>query len=59
MCGLALCCELIAVANHLDEFSAPQLEVDVLVVAEYRGVEGLGVLERFIDIPFEDGCADF
>ena len=59
VCGLALCGELIAVTDHLDELPAPQLKVDVLVVAKYRGVVRLRVLERSVDVTFEDGCAYF
>lgn len=56
---LALCGELVAVAYHFDEFAAAELEVDVFVVAEDGGVVGIGVLEGFVDVAFEDECADF
>lgn len=51
--------QLVAMPNHLNELLAPQLEVCIPVVAKYRGVVCRGVLERFVDVAFEDGCPDF
>lgn len=38
--------------DHLDEFSTPQPEVDMLIVFEHIWVVDIGVLESFLDVSF-------
>lgn len=49
--------ELAALADHLDEFTAAELEVDVLIIAEHRGVICGSVFESLVNVTVEDGCA--
>lgn len=50
---------LVAAADHFDEFAAPEFEVDFFVVSEDRGVVCHCVFEGFVDVAVEDGGPDF
>ena len=56
---MALGVEFVASSYHLNEFSTPELEIDVFIVAKSGGIVGRGVFERFVDVAVNDRCADF
>jgi hypothetical protein len=56
---LALGIQLSASPYHFNELAAAEFEVDVLIVAEDRGVVCGSVLERLVDIALEDRCTYF